>query len=149
MPSHAAAACPCLGADIRCLVTRCRPVLTHPTSQLADELRERAFGDYELQSTSNYELVWAEDARDPGSRPPGEGGESVEDVAARTAAFVQRLERQHGGKAIVLVGHGDGLSILAAALLGTDLRRHRQHGLPNCGILRLPLSPGSQAASAY
>lgn len=55
----------------------------------------------------------------------------------RTAGLVERLERQHSGKHIVLVSHGDALSILAAALLGTPLADHRRHGLPNCGILRV------------
>lgn len=50
---------------------------------------------------------------------------------------MERLERQHRGKHVVLVSHGDALSILAAALLGTPLADHRRHGLPNCGILRI------------
>lgn len=108
------------------------------TQQLAPELRERGFGDYELRSTELYNAVWAADAESSAARPPGEDGESVEDVAARTAGFVAQLEARHRGRSVVLVGHGDGLSILAAALLGTDLRAHRQHGLRNCGIMRLP-----------
>lgn len=63
-------------------------------------------------------------------------------MAARTMGLVQRLERQHSGRHIVLVSHGDALSILAAALLGTPLGSHRQHGLPNCGILRIGSSGG-------
>jgi len=70
-------------------------------------------------------------------RPSGEGGESVDDVAARTLGLLQRLEAQHAGQHIVLVSHGDALSILAAAALGTPLGQHRQHGLPNCGIMRI------------
>lgn len=61
----------------------------------------------------------------------------MEDVAARTAGLVQQLEQRHSGKHLVLVSHGDALSILAAALLGTPLGEHRRHGLPNCGILRI------------
>lgn len=152
-------------------------------TQLEPALRERCFGGHELTSCSNYELVWAEDAKstanrcvecganEEGSRaalmqaaaaacsqawgppqrfaphvapprpacrrPPGEGGESVEDVAARTAGLVERLEARHSGRHVVLVSHGDALSILAAALLGTGLGGHRRHGLPNCGILRI------------
>ena len=70
-------------------------------------------------------------------RPLGEGGESVDDVAARTLGLLDRLEAQHAGQHIVLVSHGDALSILAAAALGTPLGQHRQHGLPNCGIMRI------------
>lgn len=62
----------------------------------------------------------------------------MEDVAARTAGLVDRLEAAHSGRHIVLVSHGDALSILAAALLGAPLRAHRAHGLPNCGVLRIP-----------
>lgn len=141
--------------------------------QVDPALRERCFGDHELTSCANYELVWASDAASTASRyrresraaglplgcpspsllprsppappaprttlrrPPGEGGESVEDVAARTAGVVRWLEGEHSGRHIVLVSHGDALSILAAALLGTPLGAHWQHGLPNCGILRL------------
>ena len=70
-------------------------------------------------------------------RPPGEGGESVQDVAARTLGLLERLEAQHVGRHIVLVSHGDALSILAAAALSSPLGAHRAHGLPNCGILRI------------
>lgn len=70
-------------------------------------------------------------------RPPGEGGESVDDVAARTLGLLDQLEAQHAGQHFVLVSHGDALSILAAAALGTPLGQHRQHGLPNCGIMRI------------
>ena len=58
-------------------------------------------------------------------------------MAARTAGLVLRLEAQHSGRHVVLVSHGDALSILAAALLGTPLGEHRRHGLPNCGTLRI------------
>lgn len=78
-------------------------------------------------------------------RPPGEGGESVEDVAARTTALVSRLEAEHSGRHIVLVSHGDALSILAAALLRVPLGQHRVHGLPNCGVLRVPAAARSAA----
>lgn len=108
--------------------------------QEAPELRERSFGCFELQSCSKYELVWVEDAKDSRNRPAG-GGESVQDVADRTLGFVHGLEASlSGSHHIILVSHGDALSILAAALLGTDLEKHREHGLPNCGLLRIPLS---------
>lgn len=58
-------------------------------------------------------------------------------MAERTSGLVSRLEAEHSGRHIVLVSHGDALSILTAALLGTPLGQHRQHGLPNCGILRV------------
>jgi broad specificity phosphatase PhoE len=66
------------------------------------------------------------------------GGESVQDVAERMQRLITGLEDAHEGCHVLLVSHGDALSILASVLLGTDLRAHRQHGLPNCGVLRVP-----------
>ena len=103
----------------------------------AEELRERYFGAYDKKSASVYTEIWAEDGKDPGTKPPG-GGESVDDVAARLLKFIHSLENQYDGYNILLVSHGDALSILTAMLLGEDLRNHRQHGLGNCGILRIP-----------
>lgn len=36
-----------------------------------DNLRERFFGEYELQSTDNYEKVWADDGISIENKPPG------------------------------------------------------------------------------
>lgn len=105
--------------------------------QLEPALRERCFGDLEGTSCCNYEVVWAQDAASSANRPPGEGGESVDDVAKRTSGLISRLEEAHVGQHVVLVSHGDALSILAAAMLGTPPGAHRQHGLPNCGVLRI------------
>jgi broad specificity phosphatase PhoE len=122
---------------------------------VSEALRERDFGEYEGSSTVNYAKVWAEDALGTHRRPPG-GGESVDDVAARLQRFVERIEDAFGHQHqhqrheanergetsqkmdIVLVSHGDALSILAAVLSGSDLRKHREHGLANCGLLRIP-----------
>lgn len=68
------------------------------------------------------------------------------DVAQRMQQLIGRLDSAFEGRHIVLVSHGDALSILAAVLLGTDLRSHRQHGLPNCGILCVPAAERRCAA---
>ena len=103
----------------------------------APELAERYFGvEYDLKSTCHYEDVWADDMKDTSIKPPG-GGESVNDVAERLKTFIQSIEEQKTGYTILLVSHGDALSILAAVLLGTDLRKHREHGLANCGFLKV------------
>lgn len=116
-----------------------------PRWQRAAELRERFFGAHEGKGTGHYEDVWAEDGRDVGTAPRG-GGESVADVAARLRGFIEGLEARYEGHNILLVSHGDALSVLAAVLLGTDLRQHRDHGLGNCGLLRVPLAQGNGAA---
>jgi broad specificity phosphatase PhoE len=41
----------------------------------------------------------------------------------------QELEQQHQGQHILLVSHGDTLSILQATFHGTPLTHHRQYGL--------------------
>lgn len=101
-----------------------------------EDLRERYFGSYDGGCTDSYALVWADDAKDVNTIPPGDG-ESVFQVAQRVKRFVTKVEAHYSDHNIVVVSHGDALSILAAAMLGTDLRGHRQHGLPNCGWLRI------------
>ena len=65
----------------------------------------------------------------------------MDEVAARLVDFVRGVEAAHSGHNVVLVSHGDALSILAAALLGAPLGTHRKFGLHNCGILRVPAEP--------
>jgi broad specificity phosphatase PhoE len=111
--------------------------IVNATDPLTDEdLRERYFGSYDGDSTDSYALVWNEDVKDANAEPPG-GGESVFQVAQRVMRFVKSIETHYSDHNIVVVSHGDALSILAAVMLGSDLRQHRQHGLPNCGWLRI------------
>ncbi|KAK9834143.1 hypothetical protein WJX81_002405 [Elliptochloris bilobata] len=104
-------------------------------------LRERHFGAYELQSHDNYHKLWAADVLDPGARPPG-GGESVEDVAARVRGLFQRLEATHRGATLLLVAHGDLLSILWAVAVGAPLRGHRRHAFGPGELRELVLMQG-------
>lgn len=128
-----------------------------PPLQIERNLRERWFGAaLELQSHEGYSPAWASDARDPTSRPPGEGdGESVAEVAARSAELLARLAERHGAEeaaaeagagtaaaaarrvVVVLVSHGDTLSILQAAATGGDLRGHRKFGLGTAELKRV------------
>lgn len=107
---------------------------------VADEaLRERHFGGFELQSHDHYKTVWVEDARDVAWRAPpaaasegeGEGkqqeGESVVDVARRLRGLFAELEAKYSDKNILLVSHGDTLSIATAVAKGGGLGRHREH----------------------
>jgi len=103
----------------------------------APELAERYFGEHDGKSTAHYSDVWANDEKDIAIKPPGDG-ESVEDVVKRLKTFIDSIEEQRRGFTILLVSHGDALSILAAVLLGTDLRKHREHGLGNCAFLKIP-----------
>ena len=113
--------------------------------KVAPELRERFFGAaLELKSHDNYCPAWAGDAKDPASRVGGDG-ESVAEVAARAGALLAALEARHAGRAVLLVSHGDTLSITLTAARGGDLRRHREHGLETAELRRL-LPAGAAAA---
>lgn len=90
---------------------------------IAEALRERCFGHWEASATGNYARIWAADETDP-SHTDG----NVEPAAAvldRATAFIAQLERQHRGRDILLVSHGDTLQILQAGFSGVDPSRHR------------------------
>jgi broad specificity phosphatase PhoE len=88
-----------------------------------DRLRERYFGDIELEDAGLYSDVWARDYvyTDHNYR----GVESPEEVAERGRDMISDLEKKFAGRAIVLVGHADPLNILKARLAGVDIRSHR------------------------
>jgi probable phosphoglycerate mutase len=90
--------------------------------EIADELRERDFGAHELGPDHLYPHVWALDSADP-----TQGADGVEPVAAvwaRTRQLIERLERQHKGATLLLVTHGDTLSITRTGLAGRSLSTH-------------------------
>lgn len=43
--------------------------------------------------------------------------------------LLQELEAKHDGIPILLVSHGDTLSILQATMEGVDVRQHRRYGV--------------------
>lgn len=57
------------------------------------------------------------------------GGESVEEVAARLQKLIERLETLHSAKEILLIAHGDTLSIFWAFMRGRPLGSHREVAL--------------------
>jgi broad specificity phosphatase PhoE len=70
-------------------------------------------------------------------------------AAVHIANFLvpQELEQQHEGRHIVLVSHGDTLSILQATFHGTSLAQHRQYGLGTAELKQLNGSNGSRQAA--
>ena len=128
-------------AGSRCMETRQEERSVHPGSSIRTNLRCRSSCSSPSSCASPGCNPSAHGPSTPcpaaHCRSPGGGGESVHDVAERTRGLVQQLEAAHEGRHVVLVSHGDALSILAAALLGTPLGEHRRHGLPNCGVLRV------------
>ena len=45
--------------------------LSQSTIQVAAELRERYFGQYDLTADTHYPIVWGKDARDAAAPVPG------------------------------------------------------------------------------
>ena len=87
-------------------------------------LRERAFGQLEGRSGYDYVKVWHEDEKDP--EHTTFGVESAAALAARTGAVLERLEREHDKRDILLVSHGDPLRFLQLHAAGWALTRHLQ-----------------------
>jgi broad specificity phosphatase PhoE len=109
---------------------------------LAEELRERCFGDLEGTPAANYARVWQADnagaggatsqtgasqtgANHEGGSPAGDGIETAAAVLNRATTLIADLERRHSGRDVLLVSHGDTLQILQAGFLRIDPARHR------------------------
>ena len=110
-----------------------RAHLGAPEVVIAEALRERCFGHWEGSSTDNYARVWAADETSSG-RPDGDI-ESAATVLDRATALIARLERQHCGRDILLVSHGDTLQILQTGFSGLDPSRHRS--LPHLAMAEI------------
>ncbi|MEW5311916.1 MAG: hypothetical protein WDW38_003591 [Sanguina aurantia] len=98
--------------------------------------------DLELQPyAAAYGHIWEHDELSAESHPGGGDGESVKDVAARIQLMFQRLEDEHqqGGLNILLVSHGDTLSILQATMTGcgAQLGHHRRFAFETAELRRL------------
>lgn len=91
-----------------------------------DRLRERDFGDLELQADHAYETVWEADSQSIDHRKWGV--ESLAMVASRTSEVIQDLERSAPYRTILLCTHGDVASVLICHMLGHPLHIHRQVG---------------------
>ncbi|GFH16199.1 uncharacterized protein HaLaN_12574, partial [Haematococcus lacustris] len=122
-----------------------------PHFLVRDELVERDFGsDNEGQPyAGRYEVVWAEDQRDS-QHPAGNDGESVVNVAERLKALLQEVEGQHQGCNVLLVAHGDTLSICQALMtsgVGPSLCQHRQHHFNTAELKRVELQAHLRGSS--
>ena len=91
-----------------------------------DRLRERDFGNLELQADRVYETVWDADKKSPDHHRWGV--ESLAMVASRTSEVVQDLERSTSHRTILLCTHGDVASVLICRMLDHPLHTHRQVG---------------------
>ncbi len=86
-------------------------------------LRERFFGAWDKQHTSNYAKVWSDDLGNPEHRH--NGVESTSAVLARTTQLIRDLEATYAGRKILLISHGDALQILQTAFERIPPSHHR------------------------
>lgn len=91
--------------------------------QYGKNLRERFFGDHELQDNTFYQKVWDDDQLD--SSHTNNNVESADAVMERTTSLILTLENDFKGEAFLLVSHGDALQILQAAFSKTSASLHR------------------------
>uniref|UniRef100_A0A7S4NXZ8 Right handed beta helix domain-containing protein n=1 Tax=Guillardia theta TaxID=55529 RepID=A0A7S4NXZ8_GUITH len=87
------------------------------------ELRERYFGQLELGDHARYNQVWEMDALDGNHHSMG--CEAAIEVRNRVMGLIERIEREHKGKLVFLVSHGDALQITQTAFAGLSVREHR------------------------
>ena len=97
-------------------------------------LRERGFGQLERQSALHYDEVWRKDSQDPAHQQ--DGVESVMDVLDRATKLIASLEEKYQDKTILLVSHGDVITVLLAAFAGLSPADYRQVSYPNPGEIR-------------
>lgn len=94
--------------------------------QIADELRESAFGAWEGLSRDEVLARSVEDARllhaweqDPTLAPPG--GESFAAMQQRVSTFIEQLVATHAGQTLALVSHVGPIKVLLATALAVPI----------------------------
>lgn len=86
-------------------------------------LRERNFGQLELQTDNRYEAVWQRDEANADNHV--DSVESANEVMGRVTTVITECERRYLEATLVLVSHGDALQILQTAFAKLDASTHR------------------------
>ena len=102
--------------------------------EIQEALLERHFGSLDLGPDSEYEKVWAADARDPGHGLWGV--EPIRSVRARAEGLLAAIAAAGEERPVLLCTHGDVASALLCAASGTPLGRHRLVGSMRNGEIR-------------
>ncbi len=89
---------------------------------LSKALRERHLGVYEKGKDNIYHKLWAEDIKGKTLK----SCESVNSVVKRVKAFINYIEKKQKGKSILLVAHGDIISIGLSVLNNKDAIYHHK-----------------------
>ena len=100
------------------------------------DLRERHFGEFELQDSTNYDKVWEEDLKSADHHVYAV--ESVSEVVLRTSRAIEQAERHYKEADILFVSHGDCLQIMQTIFLDVPGESHRSlPHLETCELRRL------------
>ena len=113
---------------------------------LAEELRERYFGELELKDHSYYHKVWEKDRND--FTHTTWNVESQQNILNRIELFWQKYNQLAEKHDLILVSHGDTLRVMECFFNRISLEHcHDLPYLDNCGILEVkPRSPVTIAA---
>ena len=101
-----------------------RIINSHDDIILDSRLRERNFGDFELQSDENYQIPWQKDGEDPSHTQ--NNVESANSVMQRATSLIISLEESSKKQTYLLVAHGDTLQILQTAFLKQPASKQRE-----------------------
>lgn len=110
-----------------------------------DRLHEVNFGVFEQKPITEFHASFS-DLRERFSKAP-EGGETLSEVKRRVGAALYDLENTHKGKNILVVSHGDPVTLALAVANGADLKAtidifSRERGsMGNAEIRELKFSP--------
>lgn len=88
-----------------------------------EALRERFFGDWDKTSHENFEKVYEVDSQLVDTHQ--NNVEPLSSVIGRILELIKEIEKNHSGKTVLLVSHGDPLQILQTSFEGQDLTKHR------------------------
>jgi glucosyl-3-phosphoglycerate phosphatase len=100
-----------------------KQIINADTITITKALRERYFGDWDKTSHDNYQKVWALDRQL--DKTHQNNVEPLYSVLERAIQLIANIEKQHTGKIILFVSHGDILQILQAGLNSQSPTRHR------------------------
>ena len=114
------------------------------TLQLDPDLRERHHGIFERMLYTEVRSRYPEHYARYNSKDPDfdlETGESLRSFFERSVRALQRIVERHGGEQVLVFTHGGVLDMTYRHVLGLGLSAPRDHGIPNCGINWIEVSP--------
>lgn len=131
----------CYCSDLRRAVQTAEPTLkiTGTPVQYLPQLRERHFGVLqgqnvgELDGHPEFDGIYARFlSRDPDYVIPG--GESANQLYARTVQFFEQAARDHAGQRMLIVTHGGSLDAILRHILALPYQRPRPYKLHNAAV---------------